>query len=351
MLFDMLTVLKRRKESCSFIESEIDKIRSFIEFLSNKKSNKKDHSNEITLPIPMDSDETPLLKVTVEDPSGKPYHELFYVGQYIQTPMGEGKIIQLRPKSKSVVLELSFGKMYSAIGRIVKWAQRSDRVNDEMKVYSSFDKSSDESLIHNWDELKKANHFNVSQSFNIKDLLKSSGGYGLNGSQMGADGDATDNDDDLSTVDSMNTCDADFMDIDNTTVGSLTDNSPAIGSLANPSLLDETGASMATASPHIQSSHMVSRSQALRNAMPPTLNLPAAATSSSTANANSSSMVLSHVMNSSVTFAADKLLLPVGLKGYPLAFAPPGNIVITLLLVVAVVLFPYHDDFHYLLLC
>ena len=70
---------------------------------------------------------------------------VLFNGQYLRTPMGQGKVVALNPVDKKVTIQLAFGVMYSSLSTVIVWRKmEKDR----------FDCTSEGSLLQHWDTLK-----------------------------------------------------------------------------------------------------------------------------------------------------------------------------------------------------
>eukprot|EP01041_Mallomonas_annulata_P009070 gene9070-18792_t len=331
MLYDVLSVLKRRKEAAIMIDEESEKLKENINQLIIKKIENNDISNNninnnVNI-IKTYQNETHILRVKVNDPkggSGASREELFYYGQCISTPMGDGIIESIRPVNASLVIRLPFGKLYAAIARVVNWGQAyghghgvmskgdgsvpdqsaPDMIDNSKSPITStssmLDMSSDTALIHKWTNLQNNLKLSSQIANDIVIAVRTAGGHrhlqshiqnntnnssnsngntnNNNAYRPGSDGgDATDNDDSQSIADSITLGGDIEMDVDNNEITMTTNTSDVSSSsssfpfptLSSSSLLlsqnNNSSSNSIDRSPKLQSSssssHMTSRSQ------------------------------------------------------------------------------------------
>ena len=84
---------------------------------------------------------------------------VLFDGQYLRTPMGQGKVVALNRVDKKITIQLAFGVMYSSLSTVIVWSKmEKDR----------FDCTSEGSLLQHWDTLKTE----YTSSFRDKAVMK-----------------------------------------------------------------------------------------------------------------------------------------------------------------------------------
>lgn len=159
MTCDLLSELKQRAAATKCLNSETQRLKKIAD---NVKSGKIDYTKT-------QFESISLLRVNLEDSDEE---ILFYVSQFIVTPMGKGEVIALTPKDEKIVIKLSFGILYANIRRAVCW--RLKEMHDiagkdsVTKKKSHFD---DLILNKKWDDLKQSMTIKPDDQINIENAM------------------------------------------------------------------------------------------------------------------------------------------------------------------------------------
>eukprot|EP01038_Epipyxis_sp_PR26KG_P008529 gene8529-11529_t len=167
MLLYSYNALKLRKEAVE----KLTKVEAILKLILDDKKNLTKSDNDVQV-----------LKVFLRK-SNKDV--ILFVGQNIMTPMGQGIILQIQPKSEKVVIKLSYGLLYATLGRMVCWGG------------SSFDVSCDTYLVNIATKMKEFVTLSFSERLAIHNLL-STNSFADDDAMMGST-DSTDKDEDTSS--------------------------------------------------------------------------------------------------------------------------------------------------------
>ena len=189
MFYDVLTALQRRKEAEKSIANDTRLL---------KKSNGGGpigNDAEVGVECGIDgpgSDclapgETAVLRVDLKKCGGQ---VVLFKGQWIRTPMGNGKIISIQPKEEKIVLQLSFGKMYANLRRAVCWGKVSNNVQ-------LLELSSDDVLLQRWTALQSSYSMSAEVTRGIHELV------GQSDDEAVTDKDDDNSNDDTSPIDAI----------------------------------------------------------------------------------------------------------------------------------------------------
>lgn len=148
MLFDMQEALERKQQAIKTLDSDIQTLKTNL-------------SSKLLKPLGQSSlpqDESSILRVHLNK-SNKDV--VLFKGQCLNTPMGLGSIVSINPKALTVVIQLSFGKMYSSVSRVVSWRGGANE---------PLDASSEEVLARTWKTNQSIN-VPIAKKVEIRKLL------------------------------------------------------------------------------------------------------------------------------------------------------------------------------------
>lgn len=163
IILDILTSLQRRRESTALIEQETSKLKSSLAASSSSgssrsRSNAQKNAAAAVAAATLDGS-TAVLRV-LQNKSGK--EVMLFKGQWIHTPMGEGRIESIYPALSRVVVQLSFGKMYACLRRVVCWGPSRGE---------GLDTTSDAAINARWNDLSNALSLPPAVERNIRRLV------------------------------------------------------------------------------------------------------------------------------------------------------------------------------------
>ena len=110
--------------------------------------------------LPYSPDTVSVMRVNLS-PSGRIL--AFYKGQYIQTPMGEGKVLALQPAAQKIEIQLNFGVLYASVATVVGWSSTASA--------GGLDTLSDEYLVHKWSARQGAYNAPLDYHHRLRTLL------------------------------------------------------------------------------------------------------------------------------------------------------------------------------------
>lgn len=153
MLCRSYTLLKRRREAERDLATHCKALRELLQKAKESPSGavqSKDLNNGTTKVLRIqgvqDDDEEVVL----------------YVGHYVRTPMGEGKIIALDVSQRKATIQLSFGTMYSSFSTILAWWRQTER---------GLDCTSEDALVQHWESLRNQLSLPVEDQILLNELL------------------------------------------------------------------------------------------------------------------------------------------------------------------------------------
>jgi hypothetical protein len=141
MLYDVLQYLQRRREAIDELEDHIEKLKTLQE------NNQDNAINCYCISIRIEKT-TKELKI--------------FVGQWLMTPFGEGKIIAIQPEEFKVQIQLGFGVMHAVLSRVVCWLM----IDDSLSLID------DEPLFTRWKLLDGTLKSSYSNHCKIQALLQ-----------------------------------------------------------------------------------------------------------------------------------------------------------------------------------
>ena len=197
MFYDVLTALQRRKEANKSVMDNTAQLKKSI--ASNSSDGESAIESGIEVPgSVLGVGETAVLRVNLKNSGGQ---VVLFKGQWIRTPMGDGKILSILPQEEKIVLQLPFGKLYANLRRAVCWGKASAGQFLEL--------SSDDVLRQKWTALQSSFSMPAEASRGIRELV------GLSDDEA-----VTDKDDDNSNDDSSPT-DTTAEDISSNSVSNI----------------------------------------------------------------------------------------------------------------------------------
>ena len=188
MFYDVLTALQRRRDAAKSLAEEVLLLKKSTGV--NGRDGLSAHvagevcNDATTAESTVPPYETALLRA---DLSKSGAQVVLFKGQWIRTPMGDGKIISIQPKDEKVILQLSFGKLYANLRRCVCWGKVSSSVQH-------IELASDEVLRQRWLALQSSFLMSAEVSRGIRSIVGQSDDEAV-----------TDKDDDNSNDDSSPT--------------------------------------------------------------------------------------------------------------------------------------------------
>ena len=188
MFYDVLTALQRRRDAAKSLAEEVLLLKKSTG-LNGRDAQSAHVTGEVcndanTADSPALPFETALLRA---DLSKSGAQVVLFKGQWIRTPMGDGKILSIQPKDEKVILQLSFGKLYANLRRCVCWG----KVSSSMQ---HIELASDEVLRQRWLALQSSFLMSPEVSRGIRSIVGQSDDEAV-----------TDKDDDNSNDDSSPT--------------------------------------------------------------------------------------------------------------------------------------------------
>ena len=183
MYYDVLNTLQRRKDHATSIASDTINLKARLDAANAPApaSRRRGHA-----PPPARNDtivnEVSVLRIQLLK-SGR--EVIFYKGECIRTPMGEGRIISIQPTEERLIIQLPYGKMFAHLSRAVCWCMVP---NSDVQL---LDLTSDDVLRQRWIALQSSLSLPTDVARSIRSIV----------SMPNDDEAATDKDDDQSNND------------------------------------------------------------------------------------------------------------------------------------------------------
>ena len=137
MFYDVYTSLQRRRKASESMKSFTDSLRVTL-----ASTSLDDAIPDKTRTTPI---ETAVLKIRLSKTDSE---IILYKGLCIATPMGNAQIVSIRPSEEKVVLQLSYGQLYSTIRQVVIWGGSRNLLQTDELLYGG-------SLRNRWQTLHK----------------------------------------------------------------------------------------------------------------------------------------------------------------------------------------------------
>ena len=176
---DILVALERRREMGELLELGLKAVKTATAAKKGSKNSSKEAKGAEALARPM------MLRVTVP---GRDGDVVFHKGQWICTPNGEGRVIEIRAAERKLTVDLGYGTMHATVAAAVGWMEcayeAATVTSPDAQIHgitSMVDYMSDESMIASWQ--RNEMNFSVSQASQAKlaAVLKAKGGDAADG--------------------------------------------------------------------------------------------------------------------------------------------------------------------------
>jgi hypothetical protein len=176
---DILVALERRREMGELLESGLKAVKTAMAAKKGSKNSSKETKSVEALASPL------MLRVTVP---GRDGDVVFHKGQWICTPNGEGRVVEIRSAERKLTVDLGYGTMHSTVAAAVGWMECAYEAtaitSPDAQIHginSMVDYMSDESMIASWQ--RNEMNFSISQASQMKltAVLKAKGGDAADG--------------------------------------------------------------------------------------------------------------------------------------------------------------------------
>jgi hypothetical protein len=176
---DILVALERRREMGELLESGLKTVKTATAAKKGSKNSSKEAKGAEVLASPL------MLRVTVP---GRDGDVVFHKGQWICTPNGEGRVVEIRSAERKLTVDLGYGTMHSTVAAAVGWMECAYEAtavtSPDAQIHgitSMVDYMSDESMIASWQ--RNEMNFSISQASQTKltAVLKAKGGDAADG--------------------------------------------------------------------------------------------------------------------------------------------------------------------------